>query len=146
MRHKIGISKNSTHPRGQKFDFIYYTKSIQCINTVSLVLAKCDGWLFTWASVVIGFSTISMTSSEGCARGWGSDTYTILSPDPSVYTHTIQREIDRGGGERERNSLNESTKVQNPRRNSYAGITPCIEQQVPRTFYRAGCVLYCACT
>ena len=26
---------------------------------------------------------------------------------------------------------NESTKVQNPRRNSYAGITPCIEQQVP---------------
>ena len=29
---------------------------------------------------------------------------------------------------------NESTKVQNPRRNSYAGITPCIEQQVPRTY------------
>ena len=33
---------------------------------------------------------------------------------------------------------NESTKVQNPRRNSYAGITPCIEQQVP--IYRL-CIL-----
>ena len=31
------------------------------------------------------------------------------------------------------NMKNESTKVQNPRWNSYAGITPCIEQQVPRT-------------
>ena len=34
---------------------------------------------------------------------------------------------------------NESTKAQNSRRNSYAGITPCIEQGA------TGCVLYCAC-
>ena len=32
-------------------------------------------------------------------------------------------------------------QVQNPRRNSYAGITPCIEQQVPRT--NRLCIILC---
>lgn len=39
----------------------------------------------TCTSDVTGFSTISITSSEVCARGWGSDTYTILSSTASPY-------------------------------------------------------------
>ena len=39
-----------------------------------------------YTSVLTGFSIMSITSSDVCASGCGSDTYTILSPPASVYT------------------------------------------------------------
>ena len=44
-----------------------------------------------------GFSTMSMTSSDGWDRGCGSDTYTMLSPDISVYPYIYN--IEWGGEE-----------------------------------------------
>ena len=51
--------------------------------------------IVTWTLDVTGFSTISMTSSDVCASGCGSETYTIPSPTASVWPHDKQREKEK---------------------------------------------------